>query len=161
MLENLMEELKKLERPLKPEVKERLMLDIRLSQEKLNIEDPRFKNPEWEGKSSIYFHSYQDLIFASHSYSQPVDITFNPEEVMQSQACFVQDLENYLKLLPESEDPSKNIRGIFEMILKVGTSAYWNRDRGLVVNLFRVYDAIDNTIIRPWVRDGPKAIILQ
>lgn len=158
MLESLLKELQQLERPIILEDRQKLMSELHLAQEKLNEQDSRFKNPEWAGRGYIYFHSYQNLLGAVGEYSAHEDrgIPLSTERLLTEQACFAQDLGHYLRLLPASEDPNNKIREIFELILKIGTSGYWNKDKDLVFKLSRIYKIIDENVIKPWVKEGQR-----
>jgi hypothetical protein len=43
------------------------------------------------------------------------------------------------------------MRRVFQAVFEAGTSAYWHKDRALVVALSRVYKKLDKELIRPWV----------
>ncbi|MBI3037266.1 hypothetical protein HYY73_05990 [Candidatus Woesearchaeota archaeon] len=158
MLETLLRELQQLERPITAEGKRRLMVEMHTRQAGLGIS----VGPDathWMGRGGIYFHSLQDLILVQtnldyQEQKRPSSEPVPEEEFYDSQACFVRDLETYLKFLAADEDPQNRIREVFELILKVGTSSYWCKDRALVDGLIRSYEALDRIVIRPWVEQA-------
>lgn len=54
----------------------------------------------------------------------------------RSQACFVKDLDYYLEGFPKKEE---EMRQLFELVLNVGTSTYWDENKEFVIELYEKY----------------------
>ncbi|MBI2330134.1 hypothetical protein HYU94_01985 [Candidatus Daviesbacteria bacterium] len=136
-IESLIVEIEQINQQLSPQAKANLLTTLRMCP--TDIDDQRVI--EWK-PGNIYFHSLQDLRFA-------ILPSVLPEEIRMSQACFVKDLDLYLKGFPKTE--AEEIYRIFQTIFNAGTSFYWDEDRDHVKNLYEVYCKLDKEIIRPWV----------
>ena len=150
MVEHLVRKLEALERHPENEALNRLHEEIdNYRSKKL---EPRYKDYTWTRKSALYFHSIQDLFAAKFQYKlEDLGLERRNDLILGSQACFVQNLDDYVSLMPDSEDPGHSMLALFQLILRVGKSADWREDRELVEDLHSVYRNIDNTIIQPWV----------
>ena len=153
MIETLLQELEQLERPTKEKYRASLMEKITAYQQ--SRLDSRYKASQWVGKGGIYFHALQDLRVIKDGLELE---ELTAEEALGSQACFHQNLQDYLRLLPKSEDPEEVIRDTLGLILKVGMSAEWIFDRDLVINLERIYGEIDEALIQPWSSDAEAVV---
>jgi hypothetical protein len=145
MIENSNFLLEKLVQPIEEEDRESFVSILR--NRKTDIDDRRHLT-EWK-PGSIYFHSIQDILLAvSWDKLNSVSLEEKYKAVMDSQACFVKDLDIYLENFPASE---VKIRQLFELIYNVGTSFKWSEKIGLLKPFSSDFKEIDNKIIRPWV----------
>jgi hypothetical protein len=139
----LVNKLRRLERPISEADRNSLLTNLRAYPTGMDHE--RSTDPTYWKRGSVYFHSLQDTKFASEALSERWP---GQHFVKECQACFAKDLETYLKGFPREE---AEMKGLFELIFKVGTSAYWEKDQQLLIELDRLYKALDEKVITPWV----------
>lgn len=155
--EELIIEISGLEREINEVDREELLSKLR-AQPTL---DGRPRPTELKSKGNLYFHSIQDLRLAKmtenleEKYREKKGCEYpqSEETFFHAQACFLQDLDRYLELLPNNQDNQKIISSL-DLIRRVGTSALWYEDRELMNNLLDLYVKLDNTLIRPWAHHG-------
>src|SRR3989344_3071861 len=128
--EALVAELRGLERPITDYDRQALLADLRSYP--TDIDEGRSEYKGWK-KGNVYFHALEDVRFAKTIYGNDTLHTRLGKYLKSSQACFVKDLDLYLATFPGDE--SQEMRETFELIFRVGTSAYWDKDRELVTDL--------------------------
>ncbi len=134
--------------PLKVEIDEQqhVQLLARLRNTSTDLDDRR-QVVEWR-RGNIYFHPLQDLrvILSARSVLSKM----RPDFIPGAQACFVKDFDLYFSGFPEEEVA---MRRLFDEIFDVGTSFEWQTDLTRVRDLERVFTALDDEKIRPWVEE--------
>ena len=151
-LEMLVDELRQLERPIRQDARSSLLADLR--NYPTDIDGRR--SIKWE-RGNVYFHALQDTLYADGVFRGTM-VRCGKEGLnylKSSQACFVKDLDQYLAGFPEEES---EMRQLFELIFKVGTSAYWEDHKELLIGLNRLYWTLDREVIRPWVEQTKNKI---
>lgn len=148
MLEAQIDRVKQIARPITEEARFALVTDLRATPSDI---DGRRTAP-WK-RGNIYFHSLQDIQFAS---SRNLAWELSPKDSNKyrkgSQACFVKDLDYYFAGFPPDET---EMRQLFQTVFDTGTSAYWHRDTALIDDLNKLYWEMDEEVIRPWAHLVP------
>jgi hypothetical protein len=153
-VEELITRLRNLEREISEIDREELLSKLRVQ---LTL-DGRPRPTELKSKGDLYFHSIQDLRLAKvvenleekYRDKKGCEYPQSEETFFHAQACFLQDLDRYLELLPNNEN-NRQIIDSLNLIRRVGTSALWYKDRELMNNLLDLYVKLDDTLIRPWI----------
>jgi len=143
--ETLVGELTRLERSISDYDREALLVELRGYT--TDTDEDRSTYRGWK-RGNVYFHSLEDMMLARTVYNDDTLYRKLPNSIKSSQACFAKDLDLYLDVFPSTE--SQEIRELFQLIFNVGTSAYWDQDRELVTELYRIYQTLDREVIRPW-----------
>lgn len=101
-------------------------------------------------KRAIYFHALQDLrvVLEAVDGEEAQDEEFQTM-VRQAQACFVKDLDEYLKGFGGQH---QHVLVMIQAMGHVGTSFEWQDDLELVRRLEDRFSLIDSNTIKPWVR---------
>jgi len=145
-VETILDELKQMERPITEDTRTFLLADLRAHPTDLDSRRPT-SSTFWK-KGNVYFHSLQDTLYVHGVFTENRG---GEGFIKECQACFVKDLNFYLKHFPQEET---EMRKLFELIFRVGTSAYWEQDRELLLGLHNTYWTLDREIIKPWTRQG-------
>ncbi|MDP2749729.1 MAG: hypothetical protein Q8O89_02775 [Nanoarchaeota archaeon] len=149
VVQDLLSQLKELQRPIDDADRESLLARLRECQ----TLDGRPRPTALTNKCNIYFHSVQDtttadMLMMLERTSKGDEYSNIDDRLFRVQACFAQDLDRYLELLPVSGN--EDIAEVFKLVFDVGISACWHEDRALIKNLGQLYRQIDNELIRPW-----------
>ena len=151
MKEALVSEISQLRGQMSEQERNALVVELRATKSDI---DGRRVIDEWR-RGVIYFHSVQDLSTAV-VYLNTMKGLISPDkmgEVLKSsQACFVKDLDFYFEGFPADQT---DMREVFQAVFETGTSVRWNDDEEFVRGLHHAYQALDETVIRPWVNESP------
>jgi len=146
-----LEQLKDLERPIEESDRQKLLDELR----SIPTLDGASRVTALKSKTDGYMHAAQDteyILVYLLSESMGVDSqNKTSDKLNRTQACFVQDLENYQALLPANYQP---LHDFTTTALRVGTSTRWGQpSRQWVTSFAHTFRAVDKEIFPRYQRE--------